>query len=264
MKQEKILFGYFKYSIKKLLMYRVYLISELVGSLLVPILISYFLWKSLLETNQLGYDLKGMMMYIVISNLILLFTQIHAEHELENDIKTYRLGQKLLRPINYLKSVSYSHIFASVAVFTILYLPIIVLSLFFLDVNIQMLQIGYFAITLIIGLLLNSLFSFIIGLLSFWLTEIWGVAAIRDLLTSLLSGAIFPLDILPTNIEKIMLMTPFPYMTYIPSKVITDPNFNVKTITSGLMISLAWVIGLTIITYLLVRNGFKKYTSNGA
>ncbi len=92
-------FGYFTYSIKKLLMYRVYLIGEIIGSLLLPVILNFFLWKSLLQTNQIDYSLTQMMEYIIVANVVLIFTQIHAEHEIEGDIKTHRLGQKLLLPV---------------------------------------------------------------------------------------------------------------------------------------------------------------------
>jgi ABC-2 type transport system permease protein len=264
MKSMRAFFGYFSYSIKKFLMYRVYLISEVLSSLILPIILNFFLWKSLLEANPINYNLKEMMRYIIISNVILLFTQIHVEYDLERDIKTYRLGQKLLLPVSYLTSISYRYISTSLATFAIIYLPIIIATSFFTGIDVQVIRILYFVITLIVGFLLNAMFSFIIGSLSFWLTEIWGIAAIRNLLTGLLSGAIFPLDILPEKIESIMLITPFPYMTYVPSKLICDPNFNIQIVNRGLIISIFWVLGLSFIAFLLMKNGLKKYTSNGA
>nr|MBO2494435.1 ABC transporter permease [Clostridia bacterium] len=259
-----IFIGYFDYSIKRLLMYRIYLIGELLSSLIVPILINFFLWRSLIEGNPINYTLKEMMIYIVISNVILLFTEIHAEHDIEKDIKTYRFGQKLLLPVDYLTSISYSHISSSLARFAILYMPIIIVLSIWAKIEIPANRLLYLPLALILGFLLNALFSFIIGLLSFWLTEIWGIAAIRNLLTGLLSGAIFPLDLLPSKIESIMLMTPFPYITYIPSKLICDANFDIEIVNKGLLISLVWVLILGFIVFLLMKNGLKKYTSHGA
>lgn len=259
-----IFMGYFDYSIKRLLMYRIYLIGELLSSLIVPILINFFLWRSLIERNPINYTLKEMMIYIIISNAILLFTEIHAEHDLEKDIKTYRFGQKLLLPVDYLTSISYSHISSSLAKFAILYMPVIIMTSIWAKIEIPANRLLYLPLALILGFLFNALFSFIIGLLSFWLTEIWGIAAIRNLLTGLLSGAIFPLDLLPRKIESIMLMTPFPYMTYIPSKLICDANFDIEIVNKGLFISLVWVLILGFIVFLLMKNGLKKYTSHGA
>lgn len=264
MKSIKVFLGYFDYSIKKFLMYRVYLIGQILGSLILPIILNFFLWSSLIEANPINYNLKEMMRYIIVSNVILLFTQIHVEHDLERDIKTYRLGQKLLLPVNYLTGICYRYIASSLVSFTIIYLPIIIITSLFTGIKISLIRFLYLIIALILGFLINALFSFIIGSLSFWLTEIWGIAAIRNLLTGLLSGAIFPLDILPDSVQYFMLMTPFPYMTYVPSKLICDPNFSFEIVNKGLIISACWFLVLSLTAFLLMQNGLKKYTSNGA
>lgn len=259
MKTNSVVHGYLSYSIRKLFTYRIYIISEIIGSLLLPIVLNYFIWKSLLQTNTIGYNLNEMMRYIIISNVILLFTQVRIEGEIEKDIKTYRFGQKLLLPIGYIKDKVFRYISNGIVRFTIIYMPIIIIASDKLPGNLI-----YTCISLIIGFLLNALLSFIIGFLSFWMTEIWGVAAIRSLSIGLLSGAIFPLDILPVSIQKMMLFTPFPYMTYIPSKLICDPHFSFEIVKEGFFISSAWMVIFYLIAFTLMKNGLKKYTSNGA
>lgn len=259
MKTNSVVRGYLSYSIRKLFTYRIYIISEIIGSLLLPIVLNFFLWKSLLQTNTIGYSLNEMMRYIIISNVILLFTQVRVEGEIEKDIKTYRFGQKLLLPVGYIKDKVFRYISNGIVRFTIIYMPIIIITTNKLPGNLI-----YTCIFLIIAFLLNALLSFIIGFLSFWMTEIWGVAAIRSLSIGLLSGAIFPLDILPVSIQRIMLFTPFPYMTYIPSKLICDPNFSFEIVKEGFFIASAWMAIFYLIAFTLMKNGLKKYTSNGA
>ncbi|EGD50754.1 hypothetical protein TheetDRAFT_2443 [Thermoanaerobacter ethanolicus JW 200] len=53
-------------------------------------------------------------------------------------------------------------------------------------------------------------------------------------------------------------------MTYIPSKLICDANFDIEIVNKGLFISLVWVLILGFIVFLLMKNGLKKYTSHGA
>lgn len=258
MKINNTFLGYLSYSIRKLLTYRIYIISEIIGSLLLPIVLNYFIWKSLLQTNTIGYSLNEMMRYIIISNVILLFTQIRIEGEIEKDIKTYRLGQKLLLPVGYIKDNVFRYISNGIVRFTIIYMPIIIITSNRLPRNLI-----HTCTFLIIGFLLNALLSFIIGFLSFWMTEIWGVAAIRNLSIGLLSGATFPLDILPISIQRIMLFTPFPYMTYIPSKLICDPHFSFEIVKKGFFIASTWMAIFYLIAFTLMKHGLEKYTSNG-
>lgn len=263
MKKPSVFLGYFDYSVKRFLTYRIYLIGELLSSLVLPIVLSFFLWKSVIGSNSVGYNLSEMMRYIIVSNVILLFTQIHVENDLEKDIKTYRLGQKLLLPVKYFTGIVYQYICTSIVKFITIYLPIIAVTSILFGIKVKTFHVMYFVLMLVLGFMLNALFSFAIGLLAFWLTEIWGVAAIRNLMTSLLSGAVFPLDILPKKIESVMLMTPFPYMAYVPSKLICDPNINMNMVHNGIYVSILWVLCLCAISFALYKNGLKKYTSNG-
>lgn len=93
-KRVYLLKGFLIFTIKKLLVYRVKLISDILGMIIVPIILSYFLWKSLIGNNNLGMTLDYIMIYIIISNVILLFTQVNLENEFSKDIKGPSLGQK--------------------------------------------------------------------------------------------------------------------------------------------------------------------------
>ncbi len=144
-----------------------------------------------------------------------------------------------------------------------MYLPIIAVTSIFAGSTLPINRLLYAVIALVIGFLLNGLLSLIVGFLAFWLTEIWGIAAIRNLLTGLLAGATFPLDILPQRIQTMMLATPFPYMSYVPSKLLCDPSFNLEIVYKGMFISLSWVVILSTIAFLMMRCGLKKYTASG-
>lgn len=263
MKSLRTFFGYGEFSLKRIFMYRVYLVSEVIGGLLVPIIINLFLWRSLLSTNEILYSFPEILRYITVSNLVMLFTQIHVEDELKIDVKTYRLGQKILHPVGYLTDLLYRQVSASLIKLVTVYLPLIVMILILTDSIFQQ-NIVYIIVALGLGFTMNALFSFIIGCLSFWLTEIWGIAAIRNLLFGLFAGSLFPLDILSQSVQKVLLRTPFPYMAYIPTKLISDSSFDVSILTENLPIALGWTLLLSIIAIGAWKLGLKKYTSAGA
>lgn len=258
-----VFLGYCENSIKKLFMYRIYIISELLNNLVFPILISFFLWRTLIGSNEVGYSLKQMMVYIIISNIILLFTQIHVENEMEEDIKSYKLGQKLLLPINYTTKLVFGFLSKSLVRFVLIYLPFLVVMMWVSAESVVLGKIIYVPFLIMIAFILNSLFSLIIGFLSFWTTEIWGIAAVRNLITGMLTGAVFPLDILPDTIHNIMLHTPFPYITYIPTKLLTDYEYDIQIIKNGIVISIIWIFVLLLFMAILKKCGMKRYTSSG-
>jgi len=248
---------------KRLLVYREYLFSELIGNLVIPVSLNLLLWNALLRENNVNYTFLGITKYIIISNLIFMFTQIHMENLLCADIKTYRLGQKLLHPVRYLTETCLRHFAESVAKFGFVYLPLIALMLILTRAPVGV-NIPLAILTVLLGYGLSMLFSFIIGVLSFWLTEIWGVAAFNNLLTGLLAGAVIPLDVFSPGIQRALFMLPFPYMAYVPTKLICDGDLDMTLLKSTLPMAFAWLAIFIASAALLWKAGLRKYTSAGA
>jgi ABC-2 type transport system permease protein len=73
---------------------------------------------------------------------------------------------------------------------------------------------------------------------------------------------LFPLDILPPAVERLLFFTPFPYQLYFPVSVYMG-KVTGAALAQGLLIQLAWVIA----TYFLARfawnRGIRKYAAAG-
>lgn len=252
------------YTTKGLLMYRINILSDLFTLLIIPIILNFFLWEALTTGNTLTLSFNYIMKYIVLTNSILLITRVKVEQEVSKDVKSPKLGQKLLRPINYFRSIALKQLLKNTITLTLIYLPL--LSIFIIlsniDLNIQKVVLLFYY--LFVGFTLNLLLSLIIGTLSFWLTEIWGISAYRNLMTGLLAGAYFPLDLMPARIRELLLWLPFPYMSYMPTKTILSSNLNAETTLNSIVISSVWLVLLYGISHSLFKTGIKKYSLYGA
>jgi len=260
-----LLFGaYFAFSAKKFVIYRINLLSH-IGTIFIPVAINFFMWNSIIDDNYIAYSLPEMMMYLIFANFIFAFTCIEADTDLEDNIKSPKLGQKLIRPINFIADMLLRHFTDSLCKLLFVYMPIILFVIFVLGGNnIDVFRLPLFILTLFIAFSLNASFALIIGFMSFWLTEIWGISAIRNILTGLLSGTMFPLSIFSYEIQRFFLLTPFPYMTYIPAKVVSDSDFDLQIVFDGLQISVVWLLGLSLAVFTLYKNGIRLYTVKGA
>ena len=258
-----ILKSYAHIGIKRLFIYRIRIASQMLEMIVIPITLYYFFWKSIIDYNPMGYTLPEMIRYIIISNLILTFTHIHADQDLERGIRNHNFGQSLLKPISFVTDIALKHIMESSIKFLILYVPIIVIVFVVMGNQIALSAIVLFIPSLIMAFVLNATLSFLIGFMSFWITETWGIAAIRNILLSFLTGTVIPLDLFPQFLQKILLMLPFPYISYVPAKILCEPNFNMNIVTSGFAISSIWICLFFIISYLLFTRGISKYTARG-
>lgn len=177
------------------------------------------------------------------------------ENELSSDIRTSRLNYKLLAPPNTLLQYFLKSIINKFFLITIFYLPFLIIFSLIRRQNLSTLvqAVPLLLISVIVGYCL----SIIIGIAAFWLTEIWGLSAVKNLALSLFSGALFPLSLLPENIYRSLAFLPFPYVSYYPaSTVLDDTTFvSLKTIGVGVL----WCVLLITGVLSMWKSGLKKF-----
>ncbi len=105
---------------------------------------------------------------------------------------------------------------------------------------------------------------FLISSIPFWAPEIgWGSHfLVTVVMIEALSGALFPINILPAALQSVLLATPFPYLIYFPVEVYLG-NITGAALIGGLMVAAAWtgVLGLTM--NVVWQKGLKVYQALG-
>ena len=66
----------------------------------------------------------------------------------------------------------------------------------------------------------------LIGFIAFWLEETWSINISIRFISAFLSGAIIPLDLYPEMFAKFLLWTPFPYLIYVPVRILMGESVN--------------------------------------
>jgi ABC-2 type transport system permease protein len=100
------------------------------------------------------------------------------------------------------------------------------------------------------------------ALLAFWVLEVSTFIFILFAFEYIAGGHLFPLDILPPAIARVLHYTPFPYQLFFPVSIYVGKSAG-REIYEGLLIQFSWVV----ISYLLARfawrQGIKKYSAVG-
>ena len=104
---------------------------------------------------------------------------------------------------------------------------------------------------------LAALIDFLIGLLAFYTTQIWGIINVTNSLVIFLSGGIMPLGLLPSGISKVLMLLPFQMMGYTQIETLLG-LLNVSAIMQNIAIGAAWAFALFIIA-LAMWNGTKRH-----
>jgi len=115
---------------------------------------------------------------------------------------------------------------------------------------------------LVLGALIQFTLAYCFGLLAFWFLEIQGFVILSFAAETLLSGQIFPLDLLPPALFRIAQYLPFYYMMYFPAAIFTG-RLGLSAALTGLAVAAAWVALFFVIARVLWLAGLRKHTAVG-
>ncbi len=243
-------FQVFKISFQQEFVYRVNFIMWRFRNIL-QIFLVFFLWDTVFTQpgrEIFGYDRTHILTYVfgllIVRGIVLSARSI----EVAGEISRGELSNYLLKPASYFKywlsrdisSKALNLVFAAVET-TLLFF--ILKPPFFLQTN-PTLIVG-FIFALALAVFIYFVLLFITSSVPFWVPEAgWGMHfLVTAVAVEFLSGALFPLDILPGVIQSILNYTPFPYLIFFPLQVYLG-RITGFALVRGLFVSSFWAVAL--------------------
>ena len=231
------------------------------------LLLAYFIWWTVFQSTEsvFGYDQSSILTYILVAALIRAIVLSSRATDLTNQINDGSVANFLVKPLGFIKyylARDFADKLLNI-VFVIAEITLIILLLkpkIIIQENLVILTL--FIIVSILGIILNFTIGFLISLTSFWVENSWGPLFLIMILLEGLGGGLFPIDILPTHIFNILMLTPFPYLIYFPAKVYLG-TLSMNELVFGFTVLIAWIIILWQIMLITLRAGFRHYTAQG-
>jgi ABC-2 type transport system permease protein len=116
-----------------------------------------------------------------------------------------------------------------------------------------------FALSLALAFLVSFAWRFLVSLSGFWLLDTRGVVSIAGAIVTFASGALVPLDLLPTALGDALRVLPFAGMVQTPFDVFTG-NRGALPAMAGQVV---WAAGLLLIGRLVLRRAAAKVVVQG-
>ena len=234
------------------------------------VFIVFFLWDSVFADPGrvvFGYDREKIITYVFGALILRALIFSARSVDVPGEIAEGTLTNYLLKPVNYFKywltrDISSKALNLAFAVVEMTILFFLLKPEFFFQTNAVYL-IG-FIVSLVIANFLLFVIRFITSFITFWAPEMaWGSQFLVVVtFTDFLSGSIFPLDIFPAMAQKILYMTPFPYILFFPLQVYlgkVTPEFMLQ----GISISIAWCLIMVAVMSMVWGAGLKVYRAEG-
>ena len=235
----------------------------------VPLVGTVFLWRALFRARAQpigGYEFGSMVYYFLLitlaSNLI---TPTDDEWQIAADIRDGQLNALLAKPIDYL-SYRLSLFLGYRATSSLFTLPIVLLLFACFHQYLalpQHLRTWVFSlISLGLAAFLQFFLAYAVAMLTFWILEISTVVFIIFSFEYFLSGHLFPLDLLPPWLGRVLVWLPFTYELYFPVTVFQE-KVTGEPLVRGLCIQAGWVAVAWATGRLMWMRGLRRFQAVG-
>lgn len=190
---------------KKLLVYPLANLLNIASSLLF-IILQYYLWSSIYESNQLqALSFSSMLVYLVYANIL---TSLYPSGIAMNVAKLINSGDitsYILRPVSLCTQFFFEELGTSLCKCIRM---LVLLLLIQILLPIQVLQItmhGWFACIVILSFVIYFLIEMIFGTMAFYTNSFWGLNSLKYAITVLFSAQLIPLAFYPQWLQNIIL-----------------------------------------------------------
>lgn len=234
------------------------------------IFLIFFLWDAVFSDPGrvvFGYDRGRILTYVFGIILIRALVLSSRSVDVARDVATGELSNYLIRPMSYFKywftrdvSSKALNILFAIIEFGIFYL--ILKPPFYFQTDIF--TILSFLISVVIAILIFFNLIFMVSTVPFWAPELgWGSHfLVTVVIVESLSGSMFPIDILPSGLQQVLMATPFPYLIYFPIQVYLGKITGAMYL-QGTLVSLFWVVILWLGLKMVWNKGLRVYQAFG-
>lgn len=179
-----------------------------------------FLWRTVFKEGEIeGFDFVKMMWYFMFTESIML-AKYSFHREMSQDIKTGDIAYHLNKPYSYMLFMYSKYLSSSLTKMVMnLLFGSLILFLALQNTPLNPLNTVLGIISSIMGLTINFVFFFLIGLSALWFEENTAFQFIYSKFLFTIGGLFIPIEFFPEWLKKISDILPFKYVLNAPAKV---------------------------------------------
>ncbi|GAK53311.1 hypothetical protein U14_04576 [Candidatus Moduliflexus flocculans] len=258
----------FEMGFQNALEYRMNFLLSLISAAF-PVFIQSYLWAAIYrnsaESALYGYTFRQMMVYTFLAGLVGRIVRSGFEYEIMNDIKNGKFSKFLVQPVGYFPYQLSSFLgqkLPGLAMILGILAIVLVGLIVYLDVSLEFARILAFLATLFFAVILNFIIFYCVSSLAFWIVEIGFLFEGIRIVTVLLSGGIFPLEVFGERALWWLNLLPFKYTVSYPINVLNG-RLAAGEFAQGMLLQLFWIVVMYMLAKWLWHEGGRRYVAVG-
>lgn len=238
---------------------------DILGTL-VSIFIYYFLWKIVFLTRDSmeGFRMEEITTYVIFSKILSAQFSGGINEIFSVWIYDGTIGTELLRPMSLFSTLFSRRMgeFFFFIIFKAFPIAIILLTCLDAKIYVDVLHLLLFMLCVIVSIGAMFCIEMIVGMLSFYTLNCYGLAFTKKALLSVLSGGIVPLFVFPDLIAKVLEFLPFAGMVSIPVNIYLG-KYDYAMSAYMIGVQCIWLIVFYICAHMLFQHVIKKVVVQG-
>lgn len=247
------------------LVYRLGFIFTILGNI-IYMTVAYFLWRSIYRHSDTlhGLTFSEAFIYVALGSTIFILLKTYSEWGISREINDGNIAVYLVRPVDYqLHWLSLTIGFSLTSLATITIPTILLLTLVF-KVSIALGPgLLLFPLSLVMAYVISFNLDYTIGLMAFYTESTWGLSMTKEIVVTVLAGALLPLQFFPEAIQKVLLLLPFQAIYHTPLMMVTKPGQGWEVFLSMLAVQFFWVVVSFVFTRLFYNQAIKVLRVSG-
>ncbi|WP_131926515.1 ABC transporter permease [Hazenella coriacea] len=211
--------------------------------------VNYFLWMSIYgdQPSLQGLTAIQMATYIAISWMARALYFNNLDREIAQEIRDGTVAIQLIRPYHYLLVKAAQGFGEGIFRLLLFSVPGMIIISFIFPIHLPVFSEVWFkfALSLLLGFIVNVQVNIITGLGAFFILNNQGLIRAKRVAVDLLSGLIIPITFYPEWAQSILSFLPFQAISYLPSMILVK-DFAGDQLVQALGIQVLWCIFLWI------------------
>jgi ABC-2 type transport system permease protein len=247
------------------LVYRFGFLFSIAGNI-IYMSVTYFLWQSIYQNRETlrGLTFNETYLYVALGSTVFILLKTYVDWQMSFDIREGMIATYLTKPIDlqlYELFLSFGYFLMSLGAITI---PTMLLLVFVFHIEIPTgAGLAIFPLSLMLAYLVSFCFDYFIGLLAFYTESVWGLSITKEIIVTVLSGALIPLPFFPEAVQEILLWLPFQAIYHTPLTMVSQPDLGWGIFLPMLGAQIFWVVALFALTRLFYNQAIKVLRISG-
>jgi ABC-2 type transport system permease protein len=222
--------------------------------------VAYYLWKSIYRHADVirGLTFNETFIYVALGSAIFILLKTYADWIMHFEIREGAIAMYLTKPIDYQIYALFANLGAMLMNLTAITIPTALVMVLVFKVKFAFGPgLFLFPLSLLLAFLISFSIDYFVGLFGFYSESVWGLSITKEIIVTVFSGALIPLQFFPDPMQRILYWLPFQAIYHTPLMMITRPDQGLDVFLPMILVQVGWAVLLFLLARLFYNQAIK-------